>query len=210
MMIVNKFAGVNPMFKYISYLLVVVGAAFLVYGGYNLLQSHLDEGKRLDEAKAITSTKESENVVKEVEEPEEMSVNYEDFETGDTVGILYIPRLDREIPIVEGTDEDELAQGVGHYKDTGYPGENRQILLSGHRDTVFREFGDLEDGDEFHVIMPNGTFVYEMQDHKIVDADDRTVIDPNREEEFLTLSTCYPFSYVGSAPDRYVVYAYPK
>src|SRR5699024_10115272 len=61
-------------------------------------------------------------------------------------------------------------------------------------DTVFRDFGDLEDGDEFHVKMENGTFVYEMQDHTIVDAEDRTVIDPEREDEFLTVSTCYPFS----------------
>lgn len=192
------------MFKYISYLFIAVGAALLLYAGYQLLDSYINEGKRLDEAKGIVS----EEIVDRVDE--DVSKHYEDFKTGDTVGMLYIPKLDREIAIIEGTDEEELAQGVGHYADTGYPGENKQILLSGHRDTVFRDFGELEDGDEFHVKMPNGTFVYEIQDHEIVDADDRTVIDPDREEEYLTVSTCYPFSYIGSAPDRYVVYAYPK
>src|SRR5699024_11590955 len=92
-----------------------------------------------------------------------------DFDQGETAGTLYIPKLDREIAIVEGTDEEELAQGVGHYADTGYPGENKQILLSGHRDTVFRDFGDLEDGDEVNVKMENGTFVYAMQERTLVD-----------------------------------------
>src|SRR5699024_12569951 len=82
------------------------------------------------------------------EEKVDYSDIYDSISQGETVGVLYIPRLEREIPIIEGTDEEELAQGVGHYKDTGYPGENKQILLSGHRDTVFRQFGELEHGDE--------------------------------------------------------------
>lgn len=192
------------MFRFISWIFIVVGASLLLYGGYQLWDSHVSEGKRLEEAKTIIS----DEVYKG--NNEDISKYYEDINTGDTIGLFYIPRLDREIPIIEGTDEDELAQGVGHYKDTGLPGENRQILLSGHRDTVFRQFGELEHGDELHIKMVHGTFIYVIQDHEIVDADDRTVIDPSREDEYLTVSTCYPFSFVGSAPDRYVVYAYPK
>ncbi|MEI3614691.1 class D sortase [Pseudogracilibacillus sp. SO30301A] len=192
------------MFRFISWIFIVVGASLLLYGGYQLWDSHVSEGKRLEEAKTIIS----DEVYKG--NNEDISKYYEDINTGDTIGLFYIPRLDREIPIIEGTDEDELAQGVGHYKDTGLPGENRQILLSGHRDTVFRQFGELEHGDELHIKMEHGTFIYVIQDHEIVDADDRTVIDPSREDEYLTVSTCYPFSFVGSAPDRYVVYAYPK
>lgn len=202
----RKITGVTSLFRFISWIFIIVGASFLLYGGYQLLESHLNEGKRLEEAKSIIS----EEVVEAVENPEDMSKFYENMKTGETIGLLYIPRLDREIPIIEGTDEEELSQGVGHYKDTGFPGENKQILLSGHRDTVFRQFGELEHGDEFHIKMEHGTFVYTIEDHEIVDADDRTVIDPNREDEYLTVSTCYPFSYVGSAPDRYVLYAYPK
>ncbi|WP_439312992.1 class D sortase [Virgibacillus sp. W0181] len=186
--------------KYVSYLLILAGVAMLAFGGIQLFQSKVSEGKRLEEAKTIVN----DEVVHEIE-----NAAY-DFQEGDTVGVFYIPRLDREIPIIEGTDEDELKQGVGHYAGTGFPGENKQILLSGHRDTVFRKFGELEHGDELHVKMKNGTFIYEILDHEIVDADDRTVIDPSREDEYLTVSTCYPFSFVGSAPDRYVIYAYPK
>src|SRR5699024_9391648 len=168
--------------------------------------SYTNEGKRLSEAKTIIS----EDIVS-AEKKIDTEAAYDDIAQGDTVGLLYIPRLDREIPIVEGTDEEELAQGVGHYKDTGYPGENRQILLSGHRDTVFRQFGELEDGDEFHVKMEHGTFIYEIRgsETQIVPADDTTVIDPNRKDEVLTVSTCYPFSYIGNAPERYVLHAYP-
>ena len=56
----------------------------------------------------------------------------------------------------------------------------------------------------------DGLFVYQIVDHEIVIADDTTVIDLNRKDEYLTVSTCYPFSYIGAAPDRYVLYAYPK
>lgn len=188
--------------RIISIVFIILGLGLLIYGGNELLQSHIKETQRLEEAKAFVS--EETKTVDEV-------VDYEyDFQHGETVGLLYIPKLDRELPIVEGTDPDDLEQGVGHYIDTGYPGDNRQILLSGHRDTVFRNFGELEHGDEFHIKMEHGTFIYEFIDNEIVDADDTTVIDFERQEEYLTISTCYPFSYVGSAPDRYVIYAYPK
>lgn len=193
------------MFKYISWLFIIAGASLLLYGGYQLYDSNVNESKRLDEAKSIIS----EDIVTAESEVDYGDI-YDNIYQGDTVGTLYIPRLEREIPIIEGTDEEELKYGVGHYKDTGYPGENKQILLSGHRDTVFRQFGDLEHGDEFHVKMEHGTFIYEISDHAIVSADNTTVIDPSREEEYLTVSTCYPFSFIGSAPDRYVLYAYPK
>lgn len=194
------------MLRAISTLFLVAGLIILAYGGFQLYSTYADESKRLGEASEIISDK----VITKVEDVS--SYNYDAIGEGDTVGVLYIPRLDREIPIIEGTDEEELAQGVGHYKGTGYPGENKQILLSGHRDTVFRKFGELEDGDELHVKLEHGTFIYVMRDSEtqIVPADDTTVIDPNRKDEVLTVSTCYPFSFIGSAPDRYVIHAYPK
>lgn len=193
------------MFRVISFLLIFVGILLLGYGGYELYMTKYNEGKRLDEAKEFVSTE-----IIDWNEP--IDFDYTALGKGDTIGNLYIPRLEREIPIVEGTNEEELAHGVGHYTGTGFPGENKQILLSGHRDTVFRNFGELKDGDEFHVRMEHGTFVYVIKDDEtqIVSADDTTVIDPSLENEVLTVSTCYPFSYIGSAPDRYVLHAYPK
>lgn len=182
----------------------MAGLVVLGYGGFQLYSSYAQESERLEEA----STMISDEVVSDFKQASDY--DYDSIDEGDTVGVFYIPRLDREIPIIAGTDEEELAQGVGHYTGTAFPGQNKQILLSGHRDTVFRKFGELEHGDELHIKMEHGTFVYEIRDDEIVDADDRTVINPGLENEVLTVSTCYPFSYVGPAPDRYVVHAYPK
>lgn len=65
---------------------------------------------------------------------------------GEAAGILEIPKIHAELPIVEGTDADDLEKGVGHYKGSYYPNDNGQIVLSGHRDTVFRRTGELKEG----------------------------------------------------------------
>lgn len=198
--------------RFFSIVFIIAGVIILGYGAYQWGYSYIKESQRVDEMSdrvsdeviSLKDTSEDENLI-------DPSL-YDEFGEGDTIGLLYIPKLDRTIPIVEGTDEEELAQGVGHYTGTGFPGENKQILLSGHRDTVFRQFGELEDGDEFHIKMEHGTFIYEIRGTEtvIVPANDTTVIDPNRTDEVLTVSTCYPFTFIGSAPDRYVVFAYPK
>jgi sortase A len=191
--------------KIISIILITTGASICLYAAWQLGASHFQKDKMLKEAKAFVSDEiiSRDDLTSEKNEPPD----YSDLKKGDSIGILYIPRLDREIPIIEGTHEDELAKGVGHFSSTALPGQNDQILLSGHRDTVFRQFGELEHGDEIHVKMKIGTFVYTIYETDIVDADDRTVIRSTAPDEILTLSTCYPFSYIGSAPDRYIIYA---
>lgn len=124
------------------------------------------------------------------------------------IGLLQIPTLDETYPIIEGTEEQMLARGVGHYPTTALPGGNEQILLSGHRGTVFQRLGELQPGDRFIIEMGYGRYEYAMHRATIVAADDTTIIAP-QGEEVLTLSTCYPFGYIGSAPDRYIIYAYP-
>lgn len=131
------------------------------------------------------------------------SANY-----AEQVGTLEIPKLDKSLPIVEGTDEDALDKGVGHLSNSVFPGQGEQILLAGHRDTVFRNFDKIKIGDQFIVNMPYGKFTYEIKHTRIVPEDDTSVIG-KMGEEVLVVSTCYPFSYVGNAPDRFVAYAYP-
>lgn len=139
----------------------------------------------------------------------ELTVDDFQFEVGDVIGNLYIPKLDRELPIIEGTDPEELEKGVGHLRESALPTQNDQILLSGHRDTVFRNFDQLELGDTFVVKLPYGTFEYEIYDTEIVSADDTTVIRSTAPDEILTVTTCYPFYYIGNAPERFVFYAKP-
>src|SRR5699024_3788293 len=141
---------------------------------------------------------------------EENPILKKDFKPnfGDSAGMLVIDKIDANLPIVEGTSEDDLKKGVGHYEGTAYPLEDDQIVLSGHRDTVFRRMGELQIGDIMKVRMPYGDFDYEIVNTKVVPADDLSIIVPH-DEETLTVTTCYPFRYIGNAPDRYIIDAKP-
>ncbi len=125
---------------------------------------------------------------------------------GDNIGILTIPVLNQQLPIFQGTGVKELEKGVGHFNQSVLPGEEDNCVFSGHRDTVFSEIGNLKIGDPLIVQTSAGTFTYEMKGTRIVHKDDKTVIVPT-DHAVLTMTTCYPFDYVGSAPDRYIISA---
>ena len=125
---------------------------------------------------------------------------------GDNIGTLSIPVLKQKLPIIQGTGVEELKKGVGHFIQSVLPGEKDNCVLSGHRDTVFAELGKLEIGDQLIVQTSAGTFTYEIKRIRIVDKNDKTVIVPV-DHAVLTLTTCYPFHFVGNAPDRYILIA---
>ena len=125
---------------------------------------------------------------------------------GENIGNLTIPAINQVIPIFHGTHEDELKKGIGHFAGSVLPGENDNSVLSGHRDTVFRELGQLEIKDHLIVNTSAGTFTYEIMDIKIVASDDKSIITPTNNS-VLTVTTCYPFEFIGNAPDRYILIA---
>ncbi|QPA30745.1 class D sortase [Thermaerobacillus caldiproteolyticus] len=125
---------------------------------------------------------------------------------GENIGELIIPKLNASLPIYHGTNEDELEKGVGHYAGSVLPGEPDNCVLAGHRDTVFRKLGEVGKGDLLIVKTVAGEFTYKVRKVRIVDADDRTVIVP-KPKATLTVSTCYPFHYIGAAPKRYILIA---
>jgi len=125
---------------------------------------------------------------------------------GDNIGSLSIPVLEQKLPIIQGTGTDELKKGVGHFTQSVLPGEEDNCVLSGHRDTVFAELGELKIGDQLILQTSAGTFTYEVNGSRIVHEDDKTVIVPT-DHAVLTMTTCYPFNYLGHAPDRYIVSA---
>lgn len=125
---------------------------------------------------------------------------------GDNIGSLSIPVLMQELPIIQGTGADELKKGVGHFTQSVLPGEEDNCVLSGHRDTIFAELGELKIGDQLIVQTSAGTFNYEVNGTRIVHEDDKTVI-VSTDHAVLTMTTCYPFNYLGHAPDRYIVSA---
>ena len=125
---------------------------------------------------------------------------------GSIIGSLSIPRIKRVIPIIEGTGAKELKKGVGHYIGSVLPGVSDNSVLAGHRESVFRDLGQVKLGDLITVKTNYGEFIYEVHKIRIVQANDRTVIVPT-PDAVLTLSTCYPFNLVGSYPKRYIVQA---
>lgn len=185
----------------LSIVLILIGFVVLGTSVFQVGETKKNQEKNLKEVQAMLET--SEKSIDDVF-PDDFLPN-----TGDKVGILHIPKLESDLPIIEGTHEDELSEGVGHYNGTAYPLQDDQIVLSGHRDTVFRRMGELELGDIMTVQLPYGEFSYEIVETKIVDADDRTIIVPTSPDEVLTVTTCYPFNFVGYAPDRYIITALP-
>lgn len=192
--------------KKLAILFIFAGLVLLSVGGYQYVSTKAAEKNALNEAKQLLN---EDNSSKKTEKTEKADPSTFFPDMGETVGILEIPSIDAELPIVEGTDPDDLEKGVGHYKGSAYPNQQDQIVLSGHRDTVFRKLGDVKVGDTFVVKLPYGDFTYEMVDSKIVDADDTTIIKSTAPNEELVITTCYPFSYVGNAPERYIIYAKP-
>jgi len=129
-----------------------------------------------------------------------------DPEPGDHFGDMTIPILGIKVPLIEGTDFNALEKGVGHYINSVMPGVVDNCVLAGHRDTVFKELGELQLEDQLIVTTAAGTYTYIISDIRIVDADDLTVIVPSKTA-ILTLSTCYPFNTPGYYPQRYIVSA---
>lgn len=125
---------------------------------------------------------------------------------GDLIGTLTIAALQATLPIYQGTDDNSLKRGVGHFIGSVMPGVQDNSVLSGHRDSVFEHIGSLKLGDLLVVNTASGTFTYKIVKFRIVEANDRTVIVPT-PTAVLTLTTCYPFIFFGSAPKRFIVSA---
>jgi sortase A len=125
---------------------------------------------------------------------------------GEQIGELFIPKLSISVPIYQGAAEEQLRKGIGHYPKSAMPGEPRNMVLSGHRDTVFRKLGQIGIGDELMVEAASKQFIYRVKKVRIVDANDRTVV-VEKPRPTLTVTTCYPFHFFGKAKQRYVLIA---
>ena len=123
---------------------------------------------------------------------------------GDILGRLRIPSLRLSVPILEGTSAQTLRLGVAHLPDTPALGSQGNTVVIGHRDTFFRPLQLIQAGDQVHIDTRAGAFVYKIQWIAIVSPDDEAMVQPS-DEANLTLITCYPFHYIGAAPERFVV-----
>ncbi|RNF39048.1 class D sortase [Planococcus salinus] len=129
-------------------------------------------------------------------------------EPGEKTAVLLIPKIEQKYSVYWGADDATLKKGVGMFVSdlTTVPGGHGHTVLSGHRDTVFTGLQELQKKDELLVEYEDKIYVYEITDTWITDQHDRTVI-VEKDSSTLTLTTCYPFDYIGFAPDRYIVQA---
>jgi sortase A len=125
---------------------------------------------------------------------------------GDVIGEMMIPRLNLKTIVLQGESSKALRRAIGHLPETPMPGEPGNVAIAGHRDTFFRPLRGIRPGDAITIKTPAGEFQYQVESTEVVLPNDIQVLEPSPGNT-LTLVTCFPFFYVGSAPKRFIVHA---
>jgi sortase A len=137
---------------------------------------------------------------------EKAHADKDSMKAGVPIAILQIPKIQLEVPVMDGTDALTLNHAAGRIQGTARPGERGNIAIAAHRDRFFRGLKDVEVGDAIELRTGKAMDTYIVDDIRIVAPEDVSVLRP-RQSPSLTLITCYPFYYIGNAPERYVVMA---
>lgn len=178
-------------------LLLVIGLVSLGYFAYVVAESRLYQALENRELDAILASAPSAPVT-HVPRPRPAP--------GSMIGRIEIPRLGVSTIIRAGSDARTLRLAVGHINGTALPGDAGNIGLAGHRDTFFRRLRNIRVGDEIRIVTPGETYTFKVEDTSVVRPRDTWVLN-DTPTPVLTLVTCYPFTYVGSAPNRFIVRA---
>jgi sortase A len=125
---------------------------------------------------------------------------------GTPLAELSIPRVGLSAVILHGSDARTLRLGLGHIENTPLPGESGNVAIAGHRDSFFRPLRNVRVGDDILLDTPEGRVHYRVSSFRVVNSHEVSVIGPTKDAT-LTLVTCYPFWFIGEAPDRFVVHA---
>ncbi len=180
-----------------SWLLIVAGLLLTGYGAYDYYLSRLgqDEARQEWAEEPVPSA------------PPAKALNYfNPYKLGDPVARLRVPRLKATLYVIEGTDLEDLKKGPGHMPGTALPGVLGNCVIAGHRDTHFRVLQKLHQGDEVELDTHYGNFRYRIRSMEVVLPTNVTSLQPTKSA-VLHLITCYPFNYVGHAPERMVIEA---
>lgn len=175
--------------------LLLCGIALITFAGWNLIQQTYFVG-------AIITNPPVKDVPMKKIVINNKEISYPRY--GEQLGTIMIPSISLNYPIIQGDNQDNLAKGAGHDASSTLPGQNGNVVIDAHRDTMFRNLGDIKIGDIVTLKTNYGTFNYKVYKTRIVTPDDATAIIKS-DKEMLTLYTCYPFSYIGHAPQRYIV-----
>lgn len=173
---------------------LIIGVLALGYVGYALIDAWLYQANQ---------TSKFEKALKDVnlERSEGLAVV---VSKGSPLGRIEIGKIGLAAMILEGTDEGTLQRAVGHIRGTPLPGQDGNIVIAGHRDTFFRGLRNIHPGDEITLTTLRASHRYRVESTKVVEPEQTEVLDDTGDDK-LTLVTCYPFNFVGSAPQRFIV-----
>jgi sortase A len=181
------------MLNWVSYCFLLTGVVALTYVAYILVSARYYEAiemGKLEDAVVQPGGGFGPRVVAE----------------GDVIGQIQVARLGLSAIVVQGDSDYVLRRAVGHVPETALPGQTGNIALAGHRDTIFRPLRDIEVGDVVTLKTPFGNREYRVDSTEIVPPTDVDVLQSKGDNE-LTLITCFPFHYIGHAPNRFIVHA---
>ncbi|HXX43946.1 MAG TPA: class D sortase [Candidatus Acidoferrales bacterium] len=189
----RQYGTVRPLVRGLSYLLLLLGAAALGCVMWIVVSAYLFqryESRALSRAPAQPEFTAQPRIVTE----------------GDVIGQIEVPRLGLSAIVVQGDSDDVLRRAVGHIPETALPGQAGNIALAGHRDTIFRPLREIQVGDVILLKTPAADRTYRVDSTEVVPPTDLEVLQSGGQNE-LTLITCFPFHYIGHAPNRFVVRA---
>jgi sortase A len=126
---------------------------------------------------------------------------------GSPLGRIEISSIGLAAMIMEGVDARTLRHAVGHIPGTPLPGQKGNVALAGHRDTFFRGLRNIHQDDEITLTTLHGSYLYRVDTTQVVEPEDIGVLRATADD-VLTLVTCYPFYFVGPAPQRFIVRAH--
>jgi sortase A len=178
------------------YLFLAAGAMTLVYVGYAVAELFWFQRVEMSKFETISASARA--------EPHAIGATL--IPEGGMIGEIQVPRLGLKAIVVQGDSEKLLGHAVGHLPNTALPGKVGNVALAGHRDGLFRPLRDVRPGDSIILSTKNRDFQYQVEWTAVVPPTAVGVIEPTRESA-LTLITCFPFSFIGPAPDRFVVRA---
>jgi len=176
------------------YVLLTAGIMALGYAGYAVLDLYWYQNVETSKFEAVSTP------------AEPRPIEAVPIAEGGVIGEINVPRLGLKAIVVQGDSEKFLRRAVGHLPGTPLPGEAGNVALAGHRDGLFRPLRNILPGDLITLKTPEREFQYQVEWTAVVPPSAVRVLQPTSEPA-LTLVTCFPFYYVGAAPERFVVRA---
>ena len=192
-----------------EHLLLLAGCFGLLYLAFTLLRMHQAQAAaRVVSAQAATGQRapDEQPVPESLAYPSVYGAPASRTASGAILGQLQIPQLNLSAPLIEGVRTSDLQRGAGHIPGTALPGGLGTVGVAAHHDTFFRPLRRIAPGMQIFATGPQGRFEYQVISADVVSPEQVSVLDVASSPQ-LTLITCFPFNYIGSAPQRFVVRA---